>query len=263
MTFSPFISKPSRHSNPAYNNAHSNFTGLRGKTSLTTFLPDTAGAKDVRLLFFGYLSSKTTKRGSYTPMADEQFEDGALSEAELDALINSVSGTSADSDSGSMAYTAGIGDAEPDPLADALGGGHSTAGYSASAGSGNSGGQAAGLRMSTFDEGNAYGAASGGLNGFDRVQDIPLELTVELGRTRLLIKDILELGSGSIVELEKVAGEPVDLLANGLLIARGEVVVIEDSFGVRITEIITSAERKTVGGGNSAEQKPMPATQAA
>ncbi len=201
-------------------------------------------------------------------MADEQFEDGALSEAELDALINSVGGEAGGSDAGSMAYASGIGDSESgsdsDPLADALGGGHSGSGYAApSSGGGASAAQNAGLRMSTFDQGNAYGGASGsGLSGFDRVQDIPLELTVELGRTRLLIKDILELGSGSIVELEKVAGEPVDLLANGLLIARGEVVVIEDSFGVRITEIITSAERKTIGGAG-AEQPPLQATQAA
>ncbi|HEY3330511.1 MAG TPA: flagellar motor switch protein FliN [Capsulimonadaceae bacterium] len=82
-----------------------------------------------------------------------------------------------------------------------------------------------------------------GIEGFDRVQDIPLEISVELGRTRLLIRDILELGVGSIIELEKMAGEPVDLLANGLLIARGEVVVIEDNFGVRITEIITALDR--------------------
>ena len=198
-------------------------------------------------------------------MADEQFEDGALSEADLDALINSVSSGSEGGDSGPVAYAAGSGDpeAETDPLADTLGGGHSNAGYNSAAGGINSGAQPAGLRMSTFDEGSAYSAASGGLNGFDRVQDIPLELTVELGRTRLLIKDILELGSGSIVELEKVAGEPVDLLANGLLIARGEVVVIEDSFGVRITEIITSADRKTVGGGSGAEQKPLATSQAA
>ncbi len=76
-----------------------------------------------------------------------------------------------------------------------------------------------------------------------RVRDIPLEVTVELGRTRLLIRDILDLGTGSIIELDKIAGEPVDLFANGLLLARGEVVVIEDNFGVRVTEIITAADR--------------------
>ena len=77
----------------------------------------------------------------------------------------------------------------------------------------------------------------------DIVMDIPLEVSVELGRKRMSIRDILDLGSGSIVELDKVAGEPVDLLVNGRLVARGEVVVIEDNFGVRITEIIGVAAR--------------------
>ncbi len=96
------------------------------------------------------------------------------------------------------------------------------------------------LNLVSFDDDYSGGDS---LEGFDRVQDIPLEISVELGRTKLLIRDILELGVGSIIELEKMAGEPVDLLANGLLIARGEVVVIEDNFGVRITEIITAADR--------------------
>ena len=83
-----------------------------------------------------------------------------------------------------------------------------------------------------------------GAPGLGRVRDIPLEVTVELGRTRLLIRDILDLSPGSIIELDKIAGEPVDLFANGLLVARGEVIVIDDNFGVRVTEIITAAERK-------------------
>jgi len=86
--------------------------------------------------------------------------------------------------------------------------------------------------------------ASGGSTGMNRVRDIPLEVTVELGRTRLLIRDILDLSPGSIIELDKLAGEPVDLLANGMLVARGEVIVIDDNFGVRVTEIITAAERQ-------------------
>jgi len=80
--------------------------------------------------------------------------------------------------------------------------------------------------------------------GLGRVRDIPLEVTVELGRTQLLIRDIMDLSAGSIIELDKIAGEPVDLFANGLLVARGEVIVIDDNFGVRVTEIITAAERK-------------------
>lgn len=79
-----------------------------------------------------------------------------------------------------------------------------------------------------------------------RVRDIPLDVSVELGRTRLLIRDILDLGTGSIIELDKLAGEPVDLFANGLLVARGEVIVIDDNFGVRVTEIITAAERRQI-----------------
>ena len=84
-----------------------------------------------------------------------------------------------------------------------------------------------------------------GAAGLGRVRDIPLEVTVELGRTRLLIRDIMDLSAGSIIELDKIAGEPVDLFANGMLVARGEVIVIDDNFGVRVTEIITAAERKT------------------
>jgi flagellar motor switch protein FliN len=79
--------------------------------------------------------------------------------------------------------------------------------------------------------------------GFQRVRDIPIDVTVELGRTRMLIRDILDLATGAIVELDKIAGEPVDLFANGLLVARGEVIVIDDNFGVRVTEIITADDR--------------------
>ncbi len=82
-----------------------------------------------------------------------------------------------------------------------------------------------------------------GESGLGRVRDIPLEVTVELGRTRLLIRDIMDLSAGSIIELDKIAGEPVDLFANGMLVARGEVIVIDDNFGVRVTEIITAQER--------------------
>lgn len=87
--------------------------------------------------------------------------------------------------------------------------------------------------------------AVGDDGSYERVRDIPLDVNVELGRTRLLIKDILELSIGSIVELDKIAGEPVDLYANGILMARGEVIVIDDNFGVRITEIITAEERES------------------
>lgn len=73
--------------------------------------------------------------------------------------------------------------------------------------------------------------------------DIPLEISVELGRVKMVVRDVLDLGAGSIVEIDKAAGEPVDVLVNGRPVARGEVVVIEDNFGVRITEILNPAER--------------------
>lgn len=75
------------------------------------------------------------------------------------------------------------------------------------------------------------------------LMDIPLEVTVELGRVSMVVQDILDLGNGSIVELEKVAGEPVDVLVNGRLVARGEVVVVEDNFGVRLSEILSPQDR--------------------
>lgn len=79
--------------------------------------------------------------------------------------------------------------------------------------------------------------------GLDILLDIPLEISVELGRVKMLVKEVVDLGTGSIVEIQKAAGEPVDVLVNGRLVARGEVVVIEDNFGVRITEILTTQER--------------------
>ena len=90
------------------------------------------------------------------------------------------------------------------------------------------------LQFQSFDE---------GMIEFDRkniglLMDVPLQITVELGRTSKKIREILEFGQGSIIELDKLAGEPVDILVNGKSIAKGEVVVIDESFGVRITDII-------------------------
>ncbi len=73
--------------------------------------------------------------------------------------------------------------------------------------------------------------------------DVPLDLSVELGRTRMTIQDLLGLGPGSVVELDKIAGEPLDILVNGRLVARGEAVVVNDKFGVRITDIVSPSER--------------------
>jgi flagellar motor switch protein FliN/FliY len=75
------------------------------------------------------------------------------------------------------------------------------------------------------------------------VLDIPVQLSVELGRTKVPIKHILQLGQGSVVELDALAGEPMDVLVNGYLIAQGEVVVVNDKFGIRLTDVVTPSER--------------------
>ena len=78
---------------------------------------------------------------------------------------------------------------------------------------------------------------------FDLLLDVPLEVTVQLGRTRMTIQDLLALSPGSVIELDKIAGEPLDIVVNDRLIARGEAVVVNDKFGIRITDIISRAER--------------------
>lgn len=77
----------------------------------------------------------------------------------------------------------------------------------------------------------------------DFILDLPLEISVELGRSRILINDLLQLGQGSVVELTKLAGEPMDIYVNGKLFARGEVVVVNEKFGVRLTDVISPLER--------------------
>ena len=84
---------------------------------------------------------------------------------------------------------------------------------------------------------------AGAVNDINMILDIPVQLTVELGRTRIPIKHILQLAQGSVVELETLAGEPMDVLVNGYLIAQGEVVVVNDKFGIRLTDIVTPSER--------------------
>lgn len=82
----------------------------------------------------------------------------------------------------------------------------------------------------------------------DFILDIPLELSVELGRTKMLVNDLLQLGQGSIVELNKIAGEPLEIYINRKLVARGEVVVVNEKFGVRLTDIVSPMERvKSLG----------------
>ena len=98
------------------------------------------------------------------------------------------------------------------------------------------------------EEGATEAAAEGAATAeaprnFDLLLDIPLEITVEIGRTRLAIRELLALGAGSVVELAKLAGEPLDVLINGKPVARGEAVMVNEKFGVRLTEIVSPTER--------------------
>lgn len=87
------------------------------------------------------------------------------------------------------------------------------------------------------------GQAADSDSDIDMIMDIPVQLSVELGRTRLTIKNILQLGQGSVVELDGLAGEPMDIYVNGYLIAQGEVVVVDEKYGIRVTDIITPSDR--------------------
>jgi flagellar motor switch protein FliN/FliY len=94
-----------------------------------------------------------------------------------------------------------------------------------------------------FQDFSNRGARNDTPNDIDFILDIPVQLTVELGRTKIAIKNLLQLAQGSVVELDGLAGEPMDVLVNGCLIAQGEVVVVNDKFGIRLTDIITPSER--------------------
>jgi len=94
-----------------------------------------------------------------------------------------------------------------------------------------------------FEKFDTSGARSHTRNDIELVLDIPVQLTVELGRTKLPIRNLLQLAQGSVVELDGLAGEPMDVLVNGCLIAQGEVVVVNEKFGIRLTDVITPSER--------------------
>jgi flagellar motor switch protein FliN/FliY len=104
------------------------------------------------------------------------------------------------------------------------------------------GGVLAGDSPRPFSQGGTQASDAAG-NDINMVLDIPVQLSVELGRTKVPIKHILQLGQGSVVELDALAGEPMDVLVNGYLIAQGEVVVVNDKFGIRLTDVVTPSER--------------------
>jgi len=96
---------------------------------------------------------------------------------------------------------------------------------------------------SVFEQFSEGADRQGNLNDYSMILDIPVSLTVELGRTHISIRDLLQLAHGSVVELDGLAGEPMVVLVNGTLIAQGEVVVVNDKFGIRLTDIATPHER--------------------
>lgn len=91
-------------------------------------------------------------------------------------------------------------------------------------------------------DGRADGSANEDL-GLDVILDVPVTVSMEIGRTRINIRNLLQLNQGSVIELNRLAGEPMDVLANGTLIAHGEVVVVNDKFGIRLTDVVSPAER--------------------
>ena len=94
-----------------------------------------------------------------------------------------------------------------------------------------------------LDEAGKSAVPSGEAKSLDLILDIPLTVTVELGRSKMLINDLLQLGQGSVIELTKLVGEPLEVLVNQKLVARGEVVVVNEKFGVRLTDIVSPMER--------------------
>jgi flagellar motor switch protein FliN/FliY len=103
------------------------------------------------------------------------------------------------------------------------------------------------VRSARFEPLAAMAASAGDPASIDLLMDVPLRVTVELGRTRMSVRQVLELQSGSVVELDRMAGEAVDVMVNDRLMARGEVVVVDDKFGIRITEIVAGSRRATEG----------------
>lgn len=102
---------------------------------------------------------------------------------------------------------------------------------------------AAAVQPAAFEQFSGGEDKAAAMQGFDMILDIPVQLTVELGCTKIPIRNLLQLAHGSVVELDGMAGEPLDVLVNGTLIAQGEVVVVNDKFGIRLTDVITPSER--------------------
>ncbi|MGK5089265.1 flagellar motor switch protein FliN [Bdellovibrionota bacterium FG-2] len=134
-----------------------------------------------------------------------------------------------------MGEEAGLGDVMSQAGIDAA--------FAAAAAGGGGGAEAAAAMPSASQAGPSASRAGAPVQSLDFILDIPLKVTVELGRSKMAIRDILQLAQGAVVELSKFAGEPLEVLVNDKLIARGEVVVVNEKFGIRLTDIISPVER--------------------
>ncbi len=102
---------------------------------------------------------------------------------------------------------------------------------------------AAALAEQEGDDDEPVAQSGGGEMNLDHILEVPLTISMEIGRTRISIRNLLQLNQGSVVELDRLAGEPMDVLVNGTLIAHGEVVVVNDKFGIRLTDVVSAVER--------------------
>ena len=137
-------------------------------------------------------------------------------------------------------WAAALDESRPEPTRNDAGSG-AAPGFAAGVNGVNGVDSVAAASFTNFTASTPGGAVAG--NDLNMILDIPVQLTVELGRTKIPIKHILQLAQGSVVELDGLAGEPMDVLVNGCLIAQGEVVVVNEKFGIRLTDIITPSER--------------------
>ena len=99
------------------------------------------------------------------------------------------------------------------------------------------------MRKATFDNLEDSNKPGSDFNEIDLVMDVPVQVTVELGRAKMQIRNLLNLTYGSVIELDILAGEPLEVVVNGCLVAQGEVVIVNDRYGIRLTDIVTPAER--------------------
>ena len=153
----------------------------------------------------------------------------------IDLLANASSGVGDDLENMAQAGLSSLGQAPEPPRPASMGGGGGTPSAHMSS--------AKSVQFGEFDAGGMYQPGPDDPRNLELLMDISLPVTIELGRTQMLIKDVLEIGPGSVIELQKLSGEPVDLYINDKRFALGEVVVIDENFGIRITELLSVEDR--------------------